>query len=369
MSTTLLTVSGTIPPDIAERIARGERPRADYLEMARAFDADLIDYAEARRGSGPFGRLLERLAGADVLLAYACWQRRKQYQAIFTDGEQIGLPYALLSKLARLGFGKRPRHLMIVHILSVPKKMLFLDLLGLQSDIDTFFVYATWQKHFIQERWRISPASVVFTPFMVDADFFAPDQVTPQSRSRPLVCSVGLEARDYPTMLEAVEGLPADFCIAAASPWSKRRDNTRGRAIPANVQVQRFSQYDLRQLYADSSFMVMPLQNVNFQAGVTAILEAMAMGKAVVCSRTPGQTDVVVNGETGIYVPPDDPAALRQVIEYLLANPQEAARMGQAGRRRVLESMDLNSYVARLHRYVPALSASVPAPMEENITL
>lgn len=369
MPTTLLTVSGTIPPDISERVARGERPRADYLEMARAFDADLIDYAEARRRSGLIGRLLARFAGNDVLLAYACWQRRKQYQAIFTDGEQIGLPYALLSKFGRLGFGKRPRHLMIVHILSVPKKMVFLDALGLQSDIDTFFVYATWQKLFIQERWRVSPERVVFTPFMVDADFFSPDQVTPQPRRRPLVCSVGLEARDYPTMLEAVEGLPADFCIAAASPWSKRQDNTRGRSIPANVQVQRFSQYDLRQLYADSSFMVMPLQNVDFQAGVTAILEAMAMGKAVICSRTPGQTDVVVNGETGIYVPPGDPAALRQVIEYLLANPREAARMGQAGRRRILESMDLNSYVARLRSYLPAPPTNIPAPLEENITL
>jgi hypothetical protein len=36
--------------------------------------------------------------------------------------------------------------------------------------------------------------------------------------------------------------------------------------------VRKFTQYELRQLYADSCFMVMPLENVKFQAGVTAIL-------------------------------------------------------------------------------------------------
>ena len=96
----------------------------------------------------------------------------------------------------------------------------------------------------------------------------------------------------------------------------------------------------------------MPLYNVNFQAGVTAILEAMAMERAVICSRTPGQTDVIVEGETGLYVPPEDPRALRQAIEYLLANPDVAERMGKAGRKRIEELMSLDRYVARLSEYV-----------------
>jgi hypothetical protein len=45
--------------------------------------------------------------------------------------------------------------------------------------------------------------------------------------------------------------------------------------------------------------MVMPLENVKFQVGVIAILECLAMGKAVIYSRVPGQTDVVVEGENG----------------------------------------------------------------------
>jgi hypothetical protein len=53
MAQVLLTVSGTIAPDTAERVSRGERPRADYYELARALGADVIDHAEARRWPGP----------------------------------------------------------------------------------------------------------------------------------------------------------------------------------------------------------------------------------------------------------------------------------------------------------------------------
>ncbi len=333
----LLTVSGAISTDLDSQVAAGVRPRADYQLLAQTFGADLLDYPAARARAGLFGKLLERIGGPDLMLAWTCFTLRQRYKVIFTDGEQIGLPLALLMKF--LGPGRRPRHLMIVHIISVPKKMIFLDRLGVQSHIDTFLVYAAAQKRFIERRWKIPANRVVFTPFMVDSDFFAPDKVQ-ANRTEPMICAVGLERRDYPTLLKAIQGLPAKVVIAAASPWSKRSDSTQGQTLPANVEVRRFSQHELRQLYADSRFLVMPLENVEFQAGITAILEAMAMERAVVCSLTPGQTDTVVDGETGAYVPPGDPAALRAALEQLLQHPAEAERMGKAGRRAVLQQIE-----------------------------
>ena len=82
------------------------------------------------------------------------------------------------------------------------------------------------------------------------------------------------------------------------------------------------------------------------------------MGKAVVCSRTPGQTDVVVEGETGLYVPPEDPRALREAIQYLLDQPELREQMGQNGRRRIEQEMSLACYVERLNAYVN------PAPLK-----
>ena len=68
-----------------------------------------------------------------------------------------------------------------------------------------------------------------------------------------------------------------------------------------------------------------------------ALLEAMACETPVVCSRIGGMPELVVDGETGIVVPPDDVAALAAAVEGLLDDPARAVRLGQAGRARVLE--------------------------------
>jgi len=354
----LLTVSGVIDPNVTDQIARGERPEPDYMRMAKTFAADLIDYTAARRTGGWVGRLLEKIGGPNLLLAWACYRLRRHYQGIFTDGEQVGIPLAFLLKFANLG--DRPAHLMIGHLLSVGKKMAFFDWLRLDSHIDTFFVYSTWQKRFIENRWKVPPEHVVFTPFMVDAGFFSSVRSRPgdplgiERPGKPLICAVGLEFRDYPTFIEAVRDLDVQAVVAAASPWSKRSDTTQDQKIPENVTVRRFSQFELRDVYAASRFLVMPLYQVNFQAGVTAILEAMAMGLPVICSQVPGQTDVIVAGETGIYVNPGDPTALKEAILQLLDQPELTARLGQNGQNRVMSEMSLDCYVERLNYYVKA---------------
>src|SRR5471030_1587295 len=131
----VLTVSGVIAADIREQIAGGKRPRADYLELARSLNADLLDYVAARTIAGRTGAVLEKLGGPNLVLAYACWKVRKRCQAIITDGEQVGLPLATLLKFTP---GARPCHLMIVHVISEPKKTFFLDWLRVQSAIDRF---------------------------------------------------------------------------------------------------------------------------------------------------------------------------------------------------------------------------------------
>src|SRR5262249_2057175 len=108
-----------------------------------------------------------------------------------------------------------------------------------------------------------------------------------------LICSVGLEWRDYPTLFRAVDGLDARVVVGAASRWSRRRNTAADCERPSNVEVGAFDYPALRHLYARSSWVVVPVDGTDFQAGVTTILEAMAMGKAVVVTHTQGQTDVV----------------------------------------------------------------------------
>lgn len=76
-----------------------------------------------------------------------------------------------------------------------------------------------------------------------------------------------------------------------------------------------------------------------------ALLEGMAARCAVVATAVGGVPGVVVDGTTGLLVPPADPAALAQACLRLLADRQMIARMGQAGRARVEARYSIDSMV------------------------
>jgi len=349
----LLTVSGRIPDDLDAQVAAGVRPRADYVAMRDAFGADLVDVVGALTATGRLGQVLYRFGGSGPLLGWFCFRRRRQYEVIVTDGEHVGLPLALLNRL----FGRGgARHMMIVHILSTSKKSRLVRYAHLADLIDRYVVYCSWQRDFICETLGVAPARVLLSTFMVDTRFF--DSSLVDRKPERMICSVGLERRDYPTLMRAVEGLDVRVVIAAASPWSKRADSTSEYSLPDNVEIREFDLFELRELYAQSRFVVVPLEKVEFQAGITTILEAMSMGRAVICTHTPGQTDTVIGGETGEYVPPSEPEALRTAILRLLDNEAASQKLGSRGREWVLSNADVNKYAARLADEVVGLGRS-----------
>ncbi len=353
MSDVILTVSGSIDPLVVEQAQQKARPRLDYLGLARALQAELFDYQGTQRTAGLWGKAVAKIAGRNALLAWSCFSRRNGATTIISDGEQVGIPLALLLKW--LGRGSRDvRHVMIAHAISARKKAFFFDWLRVASHVDTFLVYSSAQKQIIETRFGVPAERVVLIPFQVDTQFYsaeaaaaAPSEESQAVGPLPLICAVGLERRDYRTLLRAVDGLPVRLVITASSAWSKQVNTAEGETIPSNVTVRTFSYAGLRQLYQDAAFMVMPLLDVDFAAGVTAILEAMAMGRAVICSRALGQTDLVSDGETGVYVDVGDVEQLRAAITRLLDDPAEAHRLGHNGRTLVRERMSLERYVER----------------------
>ncbi|HWL42369.1 MAG TPA: glycosyltransferase family 4 protein [Ilumatobacter sp.] len=345
-SRVLLTVSGVIPESLDAEVAAGLRPRADYRVLAEQMDADVVDVTRALAETGRVGRVLQR-AGAGVLLGWYAFRHRRRYSVLLTDGEQVGIPLALLTRL----FGRGgSRHVMIAHVLSVPKKARLIATARLASQIDRFVVYSSWQAGFVVARFGVDASRVVHSTFMVDARFFDPSICNvPQRR---MISAAGLERRDYPTLMAAVGGLDVEVLIATASPWSKWADSTADRPLPDNVTIVQLSLLELRQMYAAAQFVVVPLTDVDFQAGITAILEAMAMGKAVVCTRTRGQTDTVIDGETGVYVAPGDVAGMRQTIASLLADEERTSRLGEAAREWVLAQATIERYAEALDQVV-----------------
>jgi glycosyltransferase involved in cell wall biosynthesis len=161
------------------------------------------------------------------------------------------------------------------------------------------------------------------------------------------VCAAGQLLRDYESLVEAVRDLPVRLQIAAGSPWIDETLKPR-RELPKNVTWGRLGRFELRELYASSALAVVPILQNDYQTGIATILEMMSMGKCVIATRTRGQTDTIVDGETGIYVPPGDVPALRSAIARMIEDPEGAARIGQNARRFIEEQASLDRFVERI---------------------
>ncbi len=77
------------------------------------------------------------------------------------------------------------------------------------------------------------------------------------------------------------------------------------------------------------------------EAAPIVVLEAMACAKPVIATRVGGVPELVIDGETGILVPPKQPEAIAKAVLYLLNHPQEAGEMGLKGRQRVIDHFNL----------------------------
>ena len=345
---TLLLIPSVVKTGIETEVARGGHPTMDYHALAAALQQDpeavveILDYDSVDRETAPVVRLTRRFGGRDAALAMMAFRRRGEFSVLFSNGENVGIPLALLLGL----LPRRVGHVTIGHRLSTGKKQLFFRLLKAQRRLDKIFVYAQSQYDWAVDRLGISPEQLSLIPFHADDRFYhslsvpaKPDQI----------CAAGLEWRDYPTLISAVESLPdLSVKLAAASPWSKHKDETAERTLPANVEARRYEYRELRDLYAESSFVVVPLYQTDFQAGITTILEAMAMGKAVIATRTTGQTDVITDGENGLTVAPGDVEGWKEAIQRLRTDEVLRQRLGHNARRWVEENATLDHWAMRI---------------------
>lgn len=76
--------------------------------------------------------------------------------------------------------------------------------------------------------------------------------------------------------------------------------------------------------------------------------EAHAHGKPVVAGRSGGVTDAVIDGETGLLVPPEDPESLAESVVMFLDDPEKAALFGKQGKERVERELNWHHFAQRL---------------------
>ena len=384
----LLAISVQPTDTMLQAIAAGKQPRRDYHALQQALDADVIYPNDTQ--TTLLGRLIRRLFGARIVVAWGAYRRRKAYDYIFSDTEKVGLPLAMLMKLSRTPPG-HPRHTLIAQYLSPFEKRIFFRL-GAGSHLDTISVHSSAQHALAIDKLHMPKERMILLPMFADTEFWRPPEpsnsnsdIVATTTQRPIIFSAGLERRDYPTLFAAVRDLDLDVHIAAASAAAIQRDaadrRTRGTGtrlsdLPSNVFIKSCNYVEMRQLYAAARFVVVSVVETDDSAGLTVILEAMAMGKAVIVSGTRGQTDVIRdprnNGRglvkrewwpgfldnpevadtlgrlpTGFYVTPGDPDELREMIQYLLNHPEVAEELGRNGRRVIEEYFTLEAFAQR----------------------
>jgi glycosyltransferase involved in cell wall biosynthesis len=343
---TLIVAAGRFGEEMRRDIAAGREPRLDVFELARALGADVLDYLDVDRSRSPGIRLASRTLGPSVAVACMAFKERHRYDAMLTTGEDIGLPLAALLRTERAPCS----HTMIAHTLFPAKKRVFFQYLRVQDRLDRILAYSTSEERNMTGRLGIPASRVQRIYYHADQAFFRPDG---RAGEPDLVCAAGQLLRDYDCLVDAVRGLPVRLQIAAGSPWIER-PLVPARALPPNVTWGKMSRWDLRDLYARAALAVVPILENDYQTGIATILEMMAMGKCVIATRTRGQTDTIVDGVTGVYVPPGDHEALRAAIRRLLDRPEDAARMGEAARRFIEDQASLDLFVARLVEAVHA---------------
>jgi glycosyltransferase involved in cell wall biosynthesis len=103
---------------------------------------------------------------------------------------------------------------------------------------------------------------------------------------------------------------------------------------------------DVRPAIASCHVFVLPTR---YREGLPrTILEAMAMARAVVATDTPGCRDAVIDGKTGLLVPPGDPDALAAAMTRFARDPAFAIAAGEAGLAACRAQFDTKSVVPRL---------------------
>jgi glycosyltransferase involved in cell wall biosynthesis len=220
-----------------------------------------------------------------------------------------------------------------------------------QSHFDRIILMSSHQRSHAIDRLGIPESKIPLLRWPVDTLFWRPLPLPSD-----MICAVGREMRDYDTLIAAVAGTGIPLHIAANvvpgknDPWIETINEAQNKY--PNITAGKKNFCELRELYARSRFMVMPVLPTDTDNGSTSILEAMAMGKAVICSRTQGQIDIIEEGKTGLFVPTNDPRAMREAVEYLWNNPDVAERMGREAYAYALRHHRLEDWVSRVKSIV-----------------
>lgn len=149
------------------------------------------------------------------------------------------------------------------------------------------------------------------------------------------------EQKGHVDLLNAAAEIPAaTFVLAGDGPRRGELEELARRLGITDRCLFLGERDDIPALLAATDIFVLPSR---FEGLPVSVLEAMAAERPVVATAVGGTDEAVVDGETGLLVPPGDPVALAAAIRRLRDEPEFARRLATAGRTRVEEKFSVEA--------------------------
>jgi phosphatidylinositol alpha-1,6-mannosyltransferase len=233
--------------------------------------------------------------------------------------------------------------------------------------VDAFVPVSTYTAGLLHER-GVSPQRTHVVPNGTNPERFQPRDGTPLREKlglgdRSVLLTVGrlVPRKGVDTVLRALPAIAQDcpdvaYVVAGTGPDRARLERLADR-LDVQDRVQFVGHVDHDQLpvyYSAADLFVMPARQdpPDVEGFGLVFLEANACGTPVIGARTGGMPDAILEGETGLLVPPDAPDALADAALRVLTNPNLARDLGQRGRHRAVHEASWDHIAERIHRHL-----------------
>ncbi|MBW4469056.1 MAG: glycosyltransferase [Stenomitos rutilans HA7619-LM2] len=168
----------------------------------------------------------------------------------------------------------------------------------------------------------------------------------------PFIVSAGKTERDHDTLVNALLHLDCSlqiYCSAHTAPTFKNLPD-RITIHASHSAHNAVSYQEILAAYHRAFAIAIPLTSTNNLAGLTSLLDAMAVGKPVIMTRNSHiELDIEKEG-IGFWVEPGDVQGWQRAIAYLLANPEEASAIGDRSRHLCATKYNLDTFTNTLAR-------------------
>lgn len=213
------------------------------------------------------------------------------------------------------------------------------------ASISQFIVYSTLEKQLYSDYFGIPSERIEVSLWSAGVPEVQPEEPL---EAGDYICAIGGNARDYQTLMAAMEKLPDIRLVLVVRP-----NNLKNLNIPPGVKVLvNLSRGQAMNILKYSRFMVLPLKGSEVPCGHVTLVLAMHLGKAFIITNSRGVSDYVFHNHNAITCEPFAPEALAEAIQNLWNDPNKCKQLGENGRQFAEEHCSEESARANLQHWL-----------------